>query len=121
MLHGRIVQLCLFVRAFQLENDGAQPVIAAADGHAGLPYPVPVVENVVAGPVSQGEHILVNGLPGFVAEVFRLGVIGMEDLSCLHHGAGTESLCSVFFGEFRVEGGLQYGDFYSFHGKAPRS
>ena len=50
-------------------------------------------------PVGQGEHILVDGLPGLVAQSLRLGVVGVEHLAFPQHGAGAQALHPVFPGQ----------------------
>ena len=116
---GRVVDDGLFIRAFQLEDDGAQTVVAAYDGHARRFDPVAVVEEFVTRAVRQREHVLRDGLPSFVAEVRGLGVVGVKDLAGFEHGAGAESFDAVFFGKGFVEGRFQNGDAHALHVEIP--
>lgn len=112
-----VVEPGLFVGRFDLENHRTQTVVAGTDRDAGLADPVTVVEEFAffTDAVGEREDILIDRLPGFVAEAFRLGVVGMKTLTRLHHGAGTEIFYAVLFGEFGVEGRLQNSDFALFH------
>lgn len=108
-----IVDVRLLVGAFDLHDDRPQTVVAGADRHA-LPIdPVAVVED--ARSVRQGENVLVDRFPCFVAEAFGFGVIGVEDLPFAHHRAAGEAGGGVLFGQFFVEGGFENGDFAAFH------
>ena len=66
VLIGSIVDGGVFVGTLDLEDHGAQAVVAATDGDAGFFDPVAVVELPAA--VRQGEDVLVDGLPRLVAE-----------------------------------------------------
>ena len=57
--YGCVVNLRFLSGSFQFEDDRTESVIAAADRHSGLPYPVAIIEKFLACPVSQCEDILV--------------------------------------------------------------
>ena len=102
-----------FVGPFDFENDGAQAVVAAAYGYARLFDPVAVIE--LSAAVRQGENILVDGLPRFITEPVRLGVVGVKNLPFLEHRTLADSLGAVFLGQFLIKMPLEDGDPASFH------
>ena len=52
--HWYVIDLDILIGGLQLEDDGAQAVIAGADGNTGGADPVPKVEGLLARPVGQG-------------------------------------------------------------------
>lgn len=76
--HGGVAEGGFLVRGLQLEDNGPQAVVAAANGHAGLANPVSVVEQPLPRAVGQGEGVLVDRLPRLVTEALRLGVVGVK-------------------------------------------
>ena len=58
--------------------------------------------NGLPGSVGQGKDILVDGLPGLVAEALRLGIVRVKDLSLPHHGTGLKAGNSVLLGQLLV-------------------
>ncbi len=57
--YGCVVNLRFLSGSFQFEDDRTESVIAAADRHSGLPYPVAIIEKFLVCPMSQCEDILV--------------------------------------------------------------
>ena len=57
--YGCVVNLRFLSGSFQFEDDRTESVIAAADRHSGLPYPVAIIEKFLACTMSQCEDILV--------------------------------------------------------------
>ncbi len=108
-----VIQCGFLIRAFYFDDDGAQSVIAGADGDAFFGDPVAVIE--LFRSVRESKDVLVDGFPCFIAEAVRLGVVGIEDLSFFHHGAFGESGGGVFFCQFFVERGSEDCDFAAFH------
>ena len=102
-----------FVGSFNLENDGAQAVVAAAYGYAGLFDPVAVIK--LSAAVRQGENILIDSLPRLITEPVRLGVVGVKDLPFLEHRTLADPLGAVFLGQFLIKMPLEDGDPTSFH------
>ena len=79
-------------------------VVAAAYGYARLFNPVAVIE--LSAAVRQGENILIDGLPRFITEPVRLGVVGVEHLARAQHGTGLQPLCAVLLCQLLVQCGL---------------
>lgn len=50
-----------------------------------------------------GEYILVDRLPGFIAEALGTGVIGKKFLSFPEHGTCAQAFCSIFSNQFRIK------------------
>ena len=112
---GRVADFRLDVCRFQLEDDGAQPVVARTDGDARRADPVAVIEQFPAAPVREGEHILVNGFPRLVAQPLRFGVVGVEHLPLAQHGAAGQPLDAVFPCQVLLQGFPQNGYLHFFH------
>ena len=58
--HRRIIYRRLLVRRFELENHGAQAVVAAAYRHAAFVYPVAEVEERILPAVCEREDVLIS-------------------------------------------------------------
>ena len=52
-----VIDCGIFIQRFQFHEDRAQTVVAAADGHVGLPDPVPVVKEGRTCAVRKGKGI----------------------------------------------------------------
>ena len=82
-----IFQVGVDVGGLEFHDDGAKAVVATHDGDTRFANPVAVVEQVAARTMGEREHILVNRLPGLVAESLRLGIVCHEHIALLHHRA----------------------------------
>ena len=100
-----IINFRFLISSFYLEDDGAQSVVAAADRDARLANPVPVIKktSIGTGSMRDGEYILVDRLPGFIAEALGAGVIGKKLLSFPEHGTCAQAFCSIFSNQFRIK------------------
>lgn len=70
--NGSVIHLRLFVGRLELEYNGAQAVVATANGNARFSYPVAVVKYIGSHAVGEGERVLVNSLPRLVAKTLGL-------------------------------------------------
>ena len=102
-----IFQVSVDVGGLEFHNDGAQAVVAAHDGDAGLADPVAIVEQVAARTMGECEHILVNRLPRLVAEALRLRVVSHEHVALLHHRASLDTHGTILTRQLLVERGLE--------------
>ena len=53
------------------------------------------IKQILSRSVSQSKDILINSLPGLVAEALRLRIIRVKDLPLFHHRTGTQPFRSV--------------------------
>ena len=95
------------VGGLEFHDDGAQAVVAAHDGDTGFADPVAVVEQVAARTMGEREHILVNRLPGLVAESLRLGIVCHEHVALLHHRASLDANGTILTRQLLVERRLE--------------
>ena len=65
--------------------------------------------------MSQGKNILIYRLPSLIAEAIWFGIIGKEHIALPEHGAGAQSVCTIFIGQFLIKSFLQNCYFYSIH------
>lgn len=116
---GDVLHFGGLLRRLQLHNDRAQTVVAAANGHARLSDPVAIIEFFLSRAMGQRKHILINGLPCFIAEALRLRIVRIKDLSLLHHGTGRQSNRAVFVRKFLVKRCFEDGNLHFIHSKEP--
>ena len=114
-IDGRIFQIGVDVGGLEFHNDGAQAVVTAHDGDTRFPDPVTVIEQVAARTMRECEHILVNSLPGLVAEALRLGIVCHEHIALLHHRASLDADVAILPRQLLVERRLKNCDFNFFH------
>ena len=106
LAHRHVFGRGLYIRRLELEYDGPQPIVAATNRNARFADPVPVIEQLPARAVRQGEHILINRLPRLVAQPVGPGVIGVKDLTLPQHEAGRQPLRAVLGGQLSVQRGF---------------
>lgn len=103
------------VGGLEFHDDRAKAVIATDDGDTRLADPVAVVEQVAARTMGEREHILVNRLPGLVAEALRLGIVRHEHIALLHHWASLDADSTILLRQLLVERRLENCDYNFLH------
>ena len=98
-----IFQVGIDVGGLEFHDHGTKAVVAAHDGDTRFPDPVAVVEQVAARTMGEREHILVNRLPGLVAESLRLGIVRHEHVALLHHRASLDADGAILPRQLLVE------------------
>ncbi len=91
----RVFQVGVDVGGLEFHDNGAQAVVAAHYGDTRFPDPIAVIEQVAARTMGEREHILVNRLPGLVAESLRLGVVSHEHVALLQHRASLDANSTI--------------------------
>ena len=102
-----IFQVGVDVGGLEFHDDGAQAVVAAHDGDTRFADPVAIIEQVAARTMGEREHILVNRLPGLVAEALRLGIVCHEHVALLHHRASLDADGTILTRQILVERRLE--------------
>ena len=114
-IDGRVFQVGVDVGGLEFHDDGAQAVVAAHDGDTWFPDPVAVIEQVAARTMGERKHILVNRLPGLVAEALRLGIVSHKHVAHLHHRASLDADGAILSCQLLVERRFQNCDFIFLH------
>jgi len=106
-IDGRVFQVGVDVGDLEFHDDGAQAVVAAHYGDTRFPDPVAIIEQIAARTMGEREHILVNRLPGLVAEALRLRVVRHEHVALLHHWASLDADGTILLRQLLVERRLE--------------
>lgn len=114
-IDGRVFQIGVDVGGLELHDDGAQAVVAAHYGYTRFTDPVAVIEQVAARTMGERENILVNRLPGLVAESLRLGIVCHEHIALLHHRASLDANSAILPRQLLVERRFKNSDFNLLH------
>ena len=101
--------------SLEFHDDGAQAVVAAHNGDTRFTDPVAVIKQVAARTMGERKHILVNRLPGLVAESLRLGIVSHEHVALLHHRASLDANGTILTRQLLVERRFKNRDFNFFH------
>lgn len=114
-IDGRVFQVGVDVGGLEFHDYGAQAVVTAHNCDTRFPDPVAIIEQVAARTMRECEHILVNSLPGLVAETLRLGIVCHEHVAHLHHRASLDADGAILPRQLLVERRLQNCDFNFLH------
>ena len=119
LLHRFVRDRGALVRTLDLHDYRAESVVAGTDRHAFLRDPIAEIE--LSGAVRQGEYILIDRLPRFVAKTFGFGIVRIKDLSLPHHRALRKAGSGILPCQFLVQSPLQDRNFTALHNLVFRS
>ena len=114
-IDGRVFQFGVNVGGLEFHDDRAKAVVAAHNCDTRFPDPVAIIEQVAARTMGEREHILVNRLPGLIAESLRLGIVRHEHVALLHHRASLNADGTILPRQLLVERRFKNCDFNFLH------
>ena len=110
-IDGRVFQVGVDVGGLEFHDYRAKAVVAAHYGDTRFPDPIAVIKQVAARTMGERENILVDRLPGLVAESLRLGIVCHEHIALLHHRASLDANSTILPRQLLVERCLENCDF----------